>query len=68
MAATEAGTAAGEIMGLAGLVVRDAEKLLSQHARLIRSETAQGLRRCPPRSRRSAPVRGSPRPASASAC
>ena len=58
MAATEAGTTAGEIMELAGLVVRDAERLLGQHARLIRSEVRQGLRACPPRSRRSGPVPG----------
>ena len=44
MAATETGTTAGEIVELAGLVVRDAERLLGQHARLIRSELRQGLR------------------------
>ena len=48
MAATETATTAGEIVGLAGLVVQDAERLLGQHARLIRSELRQGLRAVPP--------------------
>jgi len=48
MAASEAGTTAGEVMGLAGLVIRDAERLLGQHARLIRAEVRQGLRAVPP--------------------
>jgi len=39
---------ASELSEVVGLIVHDAERLLDQHARLIRSEIRQGLRTLPP--------------------
>jgi hypothetical protein len=47
MSADGSGTNAGEITKLVGLIVRDSERLLDQHARLLRSELHEGLHAVP---------------------
>jgi hypothetical protein len=48
MAQDTAKPAASEVGELVGLIVGDAERLLDQHARLLKSEIRQGLRTLPP--------------------
>jgi len=47
MSADASRTNAGEMTKLVGLIARDSERLLDQHARLLRSELQQGLHAVP---------------------
>jgi Putative Actinobacterial Holin-X, holin superfamily III len=47
MSADSSRTNAGEMTKLVGLIVRDSERLLDQHVRLLRSELHEGLHAVP---------------------
>jgi hypothetical protein len=47
MSADRSGTNAGEVTKLVGQIVRDSERLLDQHGRLLRSELHEGLHAVP---------------------